>query len=613
MPESTQTRNASSIRPAHWLLLSLSAAGTVLLLAWLLRFSHYGFDFTDESFYLVSIADPFLYGASATQFGFIYHPLYTLLNGNIAALRQANILITFCLAYCLSDVFLKTLLTARLPDAWSRRAVAAGLATGALSMLNLWLPTPNYNSLNLQALLLAATGLLLAKRETTRASVAGWLIIGLGGWLAFMAKPTTAAALALVAAAYLPLAGKWRLRLLALALASAAALLLASALLIDGSPARFVARLSGGMAYAEMLGSGHSLLQLLKLDELLLDSGSKEVLQLAAILIFFTAYCLQSASRALFSLGMALALACFALTVAITSGIEHRALYSGKLLGLLLCAPAFAAMMLGIVRTRLTGLGKITRPHWALALMFLAFPYVYAFGTNNSYWRIGAGAALFWILAGLVLLSPLAARPRFMPMLLSFGLATQLLSAAVILPGTEAPYRQAQPLRQHAHPGHLGGTGSTVLLSEEFAHYLDAAQHGARETGFRPGTPMIDLSGLSPGIPYALGARSVGLAWNIGGYPGSDALAAAALRKMPCDTLAAAWVLSEPTGPQKLSAEVLASFGADPVNDYAIVANWNTAAAAGGIAAPRPQYLLKPLRGAAAAIAACQASRKASQ
>ena len=35
---------------------------------------------------------------------------------------------------------------------------------------------------------------------------------------------------------------------------------------------------------------------------------------------------------------------------------------------------------------------------------------------------------------------------------------------------------------------------------------------------------MIDLTGQSPGILYAIGAVNVGQAWTIGGYPGSKRL-----------------------------------------------------------------------------------------
>ena len=88
---------SNGYRPDGWerFGLALCAVSTVLVMDWLLRFCHYGIDFTDEGLYLVSIANPFNYDWSASQFGFVYHPLYLLLSGDIASLRQANLLITF--------------------------------------------------------------------------------------------------------------------------------------------------------------------------------------------------------------------------------------------------------------------------------------------------------------------------------------------------------------------------------------------------------------------------------------------------------------------------------------------------------------------------------------
>ena len=93
---------------AERVILTCSAISTVLILGWVLWFCRYGIDVTDEGFYLVWMSNPFNYSISTSQFGFIYHPLYELLDGNIVALRQANILITFSLAWMLGIGFLKT-------------------------------------------------------------------------------------------------------------------------------------------------------------------------------------------------------------------------------------------------------------------------------------------------------------------------------------------------------------------------------------------------------------------------------------------------------------------------------------------------------------------------
>ena len=78
-------------------------------------------------------------------------------------------------------------------DGQQRIIISGIISTASLVSLTRWLPTPSYNGLALQALFVAAAGLLLADKKVYRASVAGSVLIGIGGWLAFMAKPTTAA------------------------------------------------------------------------------------------------------------------------------------------------------------------------------------------------------------------------------------------------------------------------------------------------------------------------------------------------------------------------------------------------------------------------------------
>ena len=101
----SENHQSVPVLPVQKALVAMCALGTFLFIWQLLKYSAYGIDFTDESFYLVWIANPFLYEGSTSQFGFVYHPLYSLLGSDIANLRQANILITFGLAWIFAYVF----------------------------------------------------------------------------------------------------------------------------------------------------------------------------------------------------------------------------------------------------------------------------------------------------------------------------------------------------------------------------------------------------------------------------------------------------------------------------------------------------------------------------
>lgn len=596
--------------------LTFSAIGTIFTLSWLLWYSCYGIDFTDESFYLVWISNPFNYNVSTTQFGFIYHPLYELLGGNIAELRQTNILITFCLAWALSNVFLKTTFGSQSLQSVHRFVISGAIATAALLSVifaGLWLPTPSYNSLTLQALLVSATGMLLANKYTTRASITGWFLIGIGGWLAFMAKPTTAAALGLCIGFYLLAAGKSSVRLLMISLATAVGLLILSALVIDGSIIAFIDRLKIGVELIGMLGGGHTLVQLLRFDVFLFEERAKDIIIVSTAVIYFAAYLSQAKIKAFMYGGTLLSIAFVMASLGIVLGFIDQAIHISRFQGLLIWAVPFSVFFLGFSIYKFKGLFQISRAQWILMLTFLTFPHVYAFGTNENYWIAAVNAGIFWVLGGLVFLGPVASNRNCSALLLSLGFAVQLITVTLVQSGIETPYRQPQPLRENDYKLEIGKPGSALVLSKGFGEYFLEAINIAKQAGFKQGTPMIDLTGQSPGVLYALNAINIGQAWTIGGYPNSDKYAAEMLKKVSCEQISGAWLLAEPDGPRKMSPEILSSFGANMATDFEVVGMFKTAEGAGGYKEVRVQHLLKPIRAFDTAVTACVANRTSQQ
>lgn len=579
------------------------------ILVWILQYCHYGIDFTDESFYLVWISDPFSYGISSTQFGFIYHPIYQLLDGNIAALRQVNILITILLAWILSNIFLKSVFGDLALEKKQRIIISGIISTASLVSLTRWLPTPSYNGLALQALFVAAAGLLLADKKVYRASVAGSVLIGIGGWLAFMAKPTTAAALSLCLALYLLVAGKLNFRLFLISLVTALGLLVVSALVIDHSVIAFIGRLKGGFEQSKILGSRQTLYQLFKLQGIPLEGKSILLIMIATAVTFSSAYLSQAKSKAMASISAILSITFTFACLAIVLGGTHKMLSVGRSQGLLLLSIPFAVFFVVVALYRLGAFAHISRPQWVLAISFLLFPFAYAFGTRSNYWSLGSHAAIFWVFAGIVLLSPVASRVKLPTLLLTFGLAVQLITVALVQTGIETPYRQPQPLYENNYEIEIGGPGSRLIIARDFGLYISEAVDNARRANFVEGTPVIDLSGRSPGILYALGASNIGVPWTLGGYPGSDKYVLDALGRISCEMLSVAWLLTEPDGSRKISPEILWSYGADLDKDFKTVGTFMTASGAGGYKERRVQQLLKPVRPVHIAITACEANR----
>ncbi|KNE28276.1 membrane protein [Achromobacter spanius] len=589
--KTTSSAGAAVFRNA---MIGLSAAGTLLILVWVLKYSAYGIDFTDEGFYLNWVSNPFIYDGSTTQFGFVYHPLHAFLGGDIAALRRANVLLTFVLAWGLVYVLFKSFALQSEESRIALPAAAAGLATSAFTIFDSWLITPSYNSLALQALLLACTGLFWASKKTTLASLSGWLMVAVGGWLAFMAKPSTALALAVGFFMYLLFSRKFTIRLALLAALVAAFLLFMSALLIDGSVWGFVQRLRLGIEFNQLLGGGHSLMQILRIDDFQLGENAKQAIVFVGIASFLATGGVIAGNRIGLIISLFVSLAAFIYVASLIGGGIHQVENLGRFQGLLILGVVGAAILSGLALGRVEGIKNITPEQWALIALFFVMPHIYAFGTNSNYWQGGSWAGIFWLLGGVGMLMLMGRNRLNWTFLLPLALVVQAVVVTLLMAGWERPYRQPEPLGTNQTVLKVGRHQSKLVLSAEYAAYIESAATVAKAAGFEPEMPVIDLSGQSPGILYVMGAESIGQAWIIGGYSGSLERAAAALGRVDCEKIASAWVLFEPNGPRSISADLLSLQGISFPGDYRLAGSWISASGAGGYAERRKQYLYAP-------------------
>lgn len=582
-------------------LLALSSVTTAILFARLLYYSRYGLDFSDEGLYLNSIANPFAYAINSppSLFGFVYHWPYRWADGDIALLRMANVTVTVALGWILSLLVVRRLWTM----GWPHTVVlSAAIASLALVTSQLWLLTPNYNTLNFQSVLMVMIGLLVGDRPG-RIRVLGWMLVGLGGWCCFMAKPSTAAAIALVAILYVVIL---RQRLLLPMLCAALvgfALLIVTAYLIDSDITGLATRMINSAEAEILFGGGHHVSRMFRIDWLATNPS-----QLAMAVLVATALLLSILGGATHHLLRSLALAAVLVaTIAIALLGADPISSEPATLFLVPAFTCFGAMFYRegwVLRTQ-------TPTSIALALTFLILPHLFALGSALNYWTVGSDAALFWMLAVVAFLSPLAQEGRSVASLLALTVLAQLLTASMVNTGILKPFRQVKDLRAYTAVTPLPGRGKLVL-SQLFHDYLATARAQTRAAGLEVGTPVVDLSGRSPGLLYVLEARALGLPWLAGSYPGSNALAVGALQLENCADLAKAWILIEPEGPRHLDqASVMASFGAGQT-DYVAAATFENPAPRhhGDYPSAYRQLLLKPVRPATMAEESCREARR---
>lgn len=569
-----------STRSYEWITLAVACLGSIAWLVVLLLRCDTGLDLTDEGYYLNSLADPWLYPVSLTQFGFIYHPLYRLLDGDIALLRAANILLTYGLAFGLC-------LTVMRPTGWPRAvrmALSATLALSACTQLQMWLVTPNYNSLTLQALLLAAMAMLWAQKQLTPVSVAGWVLLGMAGVICFMAKASSAALLAVIVAVVLGVTRRLSVKGAAVCALATVSTLLLLILVIDGSISAYIARIHGGFGDTNLLLGSSALEQNLKVGGLRLTPVETALFYGTLVVVCVLTWAMQSRHAALRATAMLLSLIAAGATLVMLAGFYPSALPVRALL--------FVAIPAGmVIAVALRNRHFFGQRQAVIALCFLLLPCAFAFGTASSFWRTAGGAAIFWAIAAAMMVTAQHWRT-----LLPVVVIAQLLTGMVLWASMAAPYRQAQPIAQQQNRTILTPGHSQLYLAKDMAQYIDTLSSMLRAEGFTPGDGIIDLTGRSPTSVYAVGGKAVGLAWMIGGYPGSPDFVRTALQRVPCITRQAAWVITEPRGTRPLPSALLENFP----QAYQEI---------GAVMRPEPQpakqYVYKPRTTAAAIAARC--------
>jgi hypothetical protein len=134
-----------------------------------------------------------------------------------------------------------------------------------------------------------------------------------------------------------------------------------------------------------------------------------------------------------------------------------------------------------------------------------------------------------------------------------------------------------------------------MYLSSSFAEYVTDIQEVTKNANFAPKTPVIDLTGQSPGVLYIIEAQSIGAAWILGSYPGSANFAVSVLQNVRCETLSQSWILIEDNGPRSITTDVLHHFGASFIDDYRFMGQWSTVEGVGGYKKQRIQQIYAPI------------------
>ena len=499
----------------------------------------------DETYYANWIDTPNAYGAIVQPFGLFLHPAYALFGRSLVAIRLLGLALLVATGAVMGRELRLYAATVAPAPRLAHLPLAGGFA--ALLYYVLWSLTPSYNLLaNAGGALVLAGGFGWAARDRG-AGGSDWLpslCCGLGGAVVFLGKPTSAVlAGALVGVQLVVIARRDRRRALSRAvIAGTCAAVPVAAVIRAAMPFdRFAARIGAGVG---ALGADYSMLGLLGEMARSVSRGPWYVFASVMVLLASAAWAHFAGPRtgkvgrtALIAASLAL-LAMNALQVVllvrvgIVYNVDPWSLSVGTSVVGLFVTTAALGVNLNPMLAR--------DPRLAVPLLLLAAtPYLIAFGTANDILR-QAGMSLFPVLVAGVL----CARLSF-PLWLTRTTEAVWVVLGVVLLGWSAlrPYNQPAPVFASTVPTALPFTSSRLRLDPATARYARDLRALARSAGITADTPVLDLSGVSPGTVALLGARAPFFPWIIAFSKRPSVLAVAAWQSLSVEEQRRTWIV----------------------------------------------------------------------
>jgi len=509
-----------------------------------------GLDLTDESYYLLSYQYWRGFTATATFFGAYFDLPFRLLGGDVGAMRVFGMaLLTAAGGVFAWRAFLFGRDAAE-PVPWP--FIGGGMA-GAFFYYSYatTLRAPSYNLLVLFCMLTASALLLmLAEGRGSRRRLA-WVAFGYGAIVGVCALTKATSAIAMVACHLIFLTR----------FATAARLLEWVVCALAGVAVNLLALQIAQPHWIDVLREGIQLT--ISMD------GRYAAIPFAVLW--------DAVVRGAVRLLPALVLAALVFVVVVRRwGRAHRAVLS-SLVVLLVAGILFTIQWQGygkswwvllLFGTTLLWLAeRLCRetplPRWrdvrgvaALSALLFALPICYSIGTNGSLPAHTQMATVFGVVALMLPLRRLHSLGLIHGSALAGALALlcvpMLVSQLRSLDDPAFTYLLRSGLLDQQYPMALGLDRNTLRLDSTTRDNLDALTQQMAAAGYRRGEPVLDATGDGPGLVYALGGRPLGVAWMVGGYPGSERVAARVIDGLPVAELRGAWMLSADDNPRAL-------------------------------------------------------------
>lgn len=475
-----------------------------------------GFDLTDESYYVFWAFYPERFQASIHPFGLLLNAVTHLIGRSIIALRLFGLAL---LAGCgiilgtYADQYYRRV--AGHPLRFNPPALAAIFALGNYAVISLL--TPSYNLLaNAAGSLILAGALGWAIRDaepiTKRLDAAiPSIIVGIGGVLAFFAKPTFAALAGLAILCHLALA--WRRRGASVALYRAVvtgvACILPLVLVISATIGleRFAETIRLGLATLKF-GNGLTALPHKTIAELIHAPLPLLLAGLALVVVVGWKICNPRMSpprwASIATAGSGVLALCY---LGVSLG---RMVLGGQIAFNVIASPvlilAIVWTIFGVARGIPSAAGW--RRWWPVAAL-LVLPFAIAFGTANLLIQ-QTSASLYAPLFAAAIAADIMFKRRIAAMIQAAAVAGTLL---LLLWSFHVPYGLPASIRAQVEPLRILPGGDVLYVDRTTYRYVSGMRDIARRHGLAPDTAIIDLSGGGPGTALILNGKAPYYPW----------------------------------------------------------------------------------------------------
>jgi hypothetical protein len=539
-----------------------------------------GYDFSDDAHYLIWISNPFIYPWSVSEFGILWHPLYKLVGGDIRSFRLAGAA-TLSLSAAIFGWSIWRLVSQRLHASLALPLILA-ITVSSFWNFVFWLPTPGYNELNLCGLLLFAAGLAFAtppigssiQHTAVPTTVAQAMLTAFGACIVAFAKPTTAIGVGMIGLGWLAIFRSRRSLLFAACAVMFSVLFFSAVVMVlDGNFTAFIQRKMTGIQMLAIHSPTHGLASIWQsvadpVVELVTYPPIRSPMLIILGIWFCWANIALRTSRRATSLVNVLSVATAA-GVGIAAG-DWRMGGSGTheyYVALIVPMVLFIAFSIALAMKRTLSSQPV---QVAFAVILVALPVIYSVGSGTRLIYHASQASVFWFSATIILATTAREEHRSR-VLAGVAIFSTVLTVAILLGAIADPYRLAVPLWKQTEPVQIGALASVLLVDKSTANYITDLRQAAEAHDFKVGTPIIDLTGSSPGTVFALGGEAPGIPWLSGGYVGSVAYVRETLSRVPLQHLRHGWILTTTGTTDVLPDSILRSLGLDFPQGYQTV------------------------------------------